>query len=1087
LKYQTYTSFTKTLLILGLISSSILFLSCNANTNNISFSNGTIKGFLIKNNPLDEASGLAASTINQNILWTHEDDWNPYIFAMNDNGAIKGKYQIDIEGTDVEDIAIGPGPKKQTDYLYIAHIGDNNAARSTIFIRRVPEPIIEEKQTYTEFNLTDFETITLQYPDGPKDAETIMIDTNADIYIVTKRLTENKIYRASYPQTTEDIIILELIATLPDRPEYHWITAGDISTNGEWIILRNDQSDDYAFLWHRNHTASIEKTLANEPLMIDLYDEPQGEAICFNADTNGFYTVSEHAGYDRAPIWFYQFEYLKTANQHNNSALSMLLILCVIVVIIIFIFNAYKKSTVINLALCGILILCIGFYATLFVYEQNAVTINSIQNAPLESEEPLLTISFHSTEYDYSSDELISSFKSISGFGTKINQIGAISGPEWYTGIPVMYLIQSIDKLPNNYYVLASAKDYTYNFSKEHVQGHIECVNENGESDGLAAMTMIVAYKINNETLNKSEGGPLRIGFIDSNGSITHSNLWVRSIHSLKIYELKEPQLNPENLPPTITIDVSSTNGNAPLTVYFNGTATDPDGTISSYEWDFGNGIIDTKKNTHHIFKKVGSYEVTFSATDNNNTKSVKTIQVNVSYLTQDGCVSPTDFYDPNNDWMCPENAFDDNIHTFARCTKTGFWQWTWTGYLELFPPLDLYCNKIRIKAWYNPKWCDTIDIDLFFNETWNTIYEGSYKNKEWEIIPFPLNIISKARVRFHLRQAYLGIDADLYEFDFYYEINNTSPVPDFSFHPMNANRNQTIYFTDESVDSDGIIVNWQWDFGDGSTSNLRNPSHKYLNIGYYEVALTVRDNNGGSDFISKQITIGNQIPIADFRYTPLNPTIENSIYFTDMSTDTDGGIIHWLWDFGDGHASNEQHPQHQYTIAGTYQVLLVVTDTDGGIAEINKIIVINNALKNWNVTLSGKSQMVVSRQQFETWVSAYETCWSDGNHTWCGVPLWIIIAMIDDVVPEDHVFNNSYAASGYTIRLTAGDSWVTDLSSTDIAYTDGYLIVNTIDGEALPEYTPKGRPSWPIHLRGSDIHPPNNVGNIVSIEIIPN
>jgi hypothetical protein len=93
---------------------------------------------------------------------------------------------------------------------------------------------------------------------------------------------------------------------------------------------------------------------------------------------------------------------------------------------------------------------------------------------------------------------------------------------------------------------------------------------------------------------------------------------------------------------------------------------------------------------------------------------------------------------------------------------------------------------------------------------------------------------------------------------------------------------------------------------------------------------------------------------------------------------------------------------------------------------------------------------------------------------------------MIDDPQPGDHQFNDSLAQSGYTVRLTAGDGWITDLDISLVAYNDeGYIIANSIDGEVLPDYTPSGRPSWPLHLRGSDIHPPNNVGNIVSIEII--
>jgi hypothetical protein len=136
---------TAMIFTLLIITSGLTLLKVNANVNNVEFNDGTSVGILYQNNPLDEASGLAASRKNQNIMWIHEDDWGPFIFAINVNGTILGKYQVGIDGYDVEDIATGPGPEEATDYLYIGHIGDNNAIRSTIHIRRVPEPKVVDK------------------------------------------------------------------------------------------------------------------------------------------------------------------------------------------------------------------------------------------------------------------------------------------------------------------------------------------------------------------------------------------------------------------------------------------------------------------------------------------------------------------------------------------------------------------------------------------------------------------------------------------------------------------------------------------------------------------------------------------------------------------------------------------------------------------------------------------------------------------------------------------------------------------------------------------------------------------------------
>lgn len=140
----------------------------------------------------------------------------------------------------------------------------------------------------------------------------------------------------------------------------------------------------------------------------------------------------------------------------------------------------------------------------------------------------------------------------------------------------------------------------------------------------------------------------------------------------------------------------------------------------------------------------------------------------------------------------------------------------------------------------------------------------------------------------------------------------------------------------------------------------------------------------------------------------------------------------------------------------------------------------------DWPVDLIGVSSISVTKQKFESWVDVYETCWSDGDHTWCGVPLWRVASMVDDPEPEDYSFNEELAALGYVVKLTSWDGWVTELEISDVAHNDnGFIIVNTIDGQELPEYTPSGRPSYPLHLRGSDIFPPNNVGGIIKIELI--
>lgn len=82
----------------------------------------------------------------------------------------------------------------------------------------------------------------------------------------------------------------------------------------------------------------------------------------------------------------------------------------------------------------------------------------------------------------------------------------------------------------------------------------------------------------------------------------------------------------------------------------------------------------------------------------------------------------------------------------------------------------------------------------------------------------------------------------------------NLEPVADFKYMPTNPQVNQIVNFTDESVDSDGTIVNWSWSFGDGTNSSEQNPNHTYIQSGNYQVNLTVKDNENATD--TKQQTI---------------------------------------------------------------------------------------------------------------------------------------------------------------------------------------------------------------------------------------
>jgi len=156
-------------------------------------------------------------------------------------------------------------------------------------------------------------------------------------------------------------------------------------------------------------------------------------------------------------------------------------------------------------------------------------------------------------------------------------------------------------------------------------------------------------------------------------------------------------------------------------------------------------------------------------------------------------------------------------------------------------------------------------------------------------------------------------------------------PVADFVYSPFVPTDLQIVTFNDRSTDSDGYIVSWSWDFGDGKTSTLQNATHQYADNGSYIATLTVVDDDEAVNQVSRKISVLNVGPTASFSFfSPFLPKINDTILFTDMSIDTDGTVVSWSWDFGDGNTSNMRSPAHNYTAGGTYLVSLKVTENDG-------------------------------------------------------------------------------------------------------------------------------------------------------------
>ena len=196
---------------------------------------------------------------------------------------------------DWEALSSGPGPERGVPYLYIGDIGDNDRDRDEVVVYRVKEPA--EGVTETE----PAEAFRLTYPDGPHDAEALMVHPKSgDLYIVTKARGSDArtgVYKAPAPLRKQGVISLRLVATLdlPDMSSFTLlvgrITGADISDDGKRVILC-----DYFRAWEAMLPAdavNFDSIWQSKWISFELPGRPQGEAICYQPDERGILATSE--------------------------------------------------------------------------------------------------------------------------------------------------------------------------------------------------------------------------------------------------------------------------------------------------------------------------------------------------------------------------------------------------------------------------------------------------------------------------------------------------------------------------------------------------------------------------------------------------------------------------------------------------------------------------------------------------------------------------------------------------------------------------------------------------------------------------
>ena len=142
------------------------------------------------------------------------------------------------------------------------------------------------------------------------------------------------------------------------------------------------------------------------------------------------------------------------------------------------------------------------------------------------------------------------------------------------------------------------------------------------------------------------------------------------------------------------------------------------------------------------------------------------------------------------------------------------------------------------------------------------------------------------------------------------------------------------------SSDSDGTIQSYEWTFGDGEEAGSPSPQKDYAATGTYDVTLTVTDDGGLSSSVTHQVSVvkPNVPPTAAFTTTC---DYQDCDFDATASTDSDGTVDSYAWDFGDGATGTGSTPNHVYANPGTYTISLVVTDNEAATDDVSSTRVV--------------------------------------------------------------------------------------------------------------------------------------------------
>ena len=398
------------------------------------------------------------------------------------------------------------------------------------------------------------------------------------------------------------------------------------------------------------------------------------------------------------------------------------------------------------------------------------------------------------------------------------------------------------------------------------------------------------------------------------------------------------------NAQPTVAFLGNPLMGCFPLPVQFSDLSNPVSGTISSWQWDFGDGYLSAVQHPTHTYTAAGNFNVTLRVT--NTVGCIKSLTKTQYIRTSAGVHAAFTNNNPNS-CLPPATISFQNQSTGSGALT---YQWTFGdgGTATTANPIHVYvsagtytvrlivsnatgCRDTIIKpnlivvgsivAGFTSADSICVNRPLSFTNTsvpppitsaWD-FGDGSTST-----VLNPVKVYATAGPR--LVRLIVGMGG-CFDTTRKTVIVLDKPVTGFTnSNSTSCSAPLTVTFNNTSP---GFGYTYNWNFGDGGFSTLANPVHTYTTTGTFDVTLIVTNATGCSDTLRKQALVKIQAPHASINNLPQRNCAPLTWTFTSTNTSIDP-IVSYLWDFGDGFTSTIASPTHVFA-AGTYDIKLII------------------------------------------------------------------------------------------------------------------------------------------------------------------